>query len=212
MVSAWLPKRMSSNPTPSRAWLLPGADFNERPIPVTRQPFRTWFRVHRASSPPILFGKSPQHRFSHQDCPYPLLYVGATIQTCLWEVFGDDLFQGKRTISEGKWRGSCVSQITVPELGLCAVTLERTRDAMSVDGASLLAADLAVPQAWGLAVQRHPAGFHGVKYSGRFMDQPCLALFDRGTLQAQLKATVLGGLNDLDAAVDWLHEPKAALV
>ncbi len=203
---------MSSKPAPRRALLLPGADFDQRPIPVTRQPLRTWFRVNRAGSPPILFGKFPHHRFSHPDCPYPLLYVGATIQTCLWEVFGDDIFQGKRTISEGKWRGSCVSQITVPEVGVCAVTLERTRDAMSVDRASLLAANLAAPQAWGLAVQRHPAGFQAIKYASRFVDQPCLALFDRGTLQSRLKAKVLGGLNDLDAAVDWLQERKAALV
>ena len=203
---------MSSNPAPSRALLLPGADFDQQPVPVTRQPLRTWFRVHRAGSPPILFSKSLHHRFSHRDCPYPLLYVGATIQTCLWEVFGDDIFQGRRTISEGRWRGSCVSQFTVPELNLCALTLERTRDAMSVDRASILAANLAVPQSWGLAVQRHPAGFQAIKYSSRFMDQPCLALFDRGTLQSRLKAKVLGGLNDLDAAVDWLHERKAALV
>ncbi|SRR6266446_10428014 len=203
---------MSSDPTPSRALLLPGADFDQRPIPVTRQPLRAWFRVHRTGSPPILFGKSAHHRFSHRDCPYALLYVGATIQTCLWEVFGDDIFQGRRTISEGKWRGSCVSQIILPELHLCAVTLQRTRDAMSVDRASLLAADLAVPQAWGLAVQRHPAGFQAVKYSSRFVDQACLALFDCGTLQARLKATRLGGLNDLDATVAWLHERKAALV
>lgn len=203
---------MSNKPAPSRPLLLPGADLDQRPIPVTRQPLRTWFRVHRTGSPPILFGRFPHHRFSHPDCPYALLYVGATIQTCLWEMFGDDIFQGKRTISEGRWRGSCVSQISVPEVGVCAVTLERTRDAMSVDRASLLAASLAVPQAWGLAVQRHPAGFQGIKYSSRFMDQPCLALFDRGALQSHLKARVLGGLNGLDATVDWLHERKVALV
>jgi hypothetical protein len=81
-----------------------------------------------------------------------------------------------------------------------------------VDRATLLAADLAVPQAWGLAVQRHPAGFQAIKHSSRFMDQGCVALFDREKLQARLKITALGGLNDLDATVDWLHERKAALV
>jgi hypothetical protein len=212
MRSASLPRRMSSDPSPSRVLVLPGSDFNQKPIPVTPQRLRIWFRVHRAGAPPILFGNSPHHRFSHRECPYPLLYVGASIQTCLWEVFGDDVFRGKRTISETRWRSSCISQITVPALGLCALTLERTRDAMNVDRASLLAADLTVPQAWGLAVQRHPAGFHAIKYSSRFMDQACLALFDRGTFRVELKAELLGALNDLDAAVDWLHERKAALV
>ncbi len=197
---------------PARAWLRPGADFERLPIPITRQPRRTWFRVHRAGASPIAFGKFPHHRFSHRDCSYPLLYVGATIQTCLWEVFGDDIFQGRRTISEGKWRGSHLSQITVPELGVCAVTLERTRETMGVDRASLLAADLAVPQAWGLAVQRHPAAFQGIKYASRFIDQACLALFDRGGLHAQLNVRDLGALSELDAAVDWLHDRQAALV
>lgn len=203
---------MSSKPKPARALLRPGPDFDQREIPVTRQPLRHWFRVHKSGSSPIVFGTFLHHRFSHQDCPHPLLYVGATIQTCLWEVFGDDIFQEKRTIAEGKWRGSSISQITVPEVRVCAVSLERTRDAMGVDKASLLAADLTVPQAWGLAVQRHPASFQGIKYSSRFLDQPCLALFDQDKLIVQLKVTHLGELSDLDVAADWLHERGAALV
>ena len=159
-----------------------------------------------------MFGKFPHHRFSHPNCPDPLFYVGATIQTCLWEYFGDDVFQGIRAIAAGKWRGSCLSQILVPELKVCAVGLERTRDAMSVDKASLMATDLTVPQAWGLAIQGHPAGFEAIKYPSRFLDQPCLALFDRGGLQAKLKSTALGALSNLDAAVDWLDERKAPLV
>lgn len=203
---------MSSKPKPARALLRPAADFDQREIPVTRQPVRHWFRVHKSDSSPIVFGTFAHHRFSHPDCPYLLLYVGATIQTCLWEVFGDDIFLGKRTISGGKWQGSSVSQITVPEVRVCAVSLERTRDAMGVDKAGLFAADLTIPQAWGLAMQRHPASFQGINYSSRFLDQPCLALFDRDKLRAQLKVTHLGELSDLDVAVDWLHERGAALV
>jgi len=100
----------------------------------------------------------------------------------------------------------------VPQLRVCAVSQELTRDAMEVDKASLLATDLSVPQAWGLAVQQHPAAFDGIKYSSRFINQPCLALFDRGGMAAQLQETLLGSLNNLDAAVDWLDERKAALV
>jgi len=44
------------------------------------------------------------------------------------------------------------------------------------------------------------------------VDQPCLALFDRGGLQSKLRVTELGALSDLDTPVDWLHERKAALV
>ncbi len=83
---------------------------------------------------------------------------------------------------------------------------------MGVDRASLLAADLAIPQAWGLAVQEHPAAFRAIKYSSRFMDQLCLGLFDRDRPALHIKAKPLGALNDLDAAVNWLHERKVALV
>lgn len=134
------------------------------------------------------------------------------MQTCLWEYFGDDLFQGKRVISAAKWSGSLISQIVIPDLKVCAVSLERTRDAMSVDRASLLAADLNVPQAWGLAVQGHPANFEAIRYSSRFLDQHCLALFDRGGLSTRLQVNALGGLSQLNAAVDWLDERKAVLV
>lgn len=203
---------MPSSPNPGRAQLKPGADFNQRAIPVTQQSGRIWFRVHRSGAPGAQFGKFPHHRFSHPDCPFPLFYVGASIQTCLWEYFGDDVFQGQRVISAAKWEGCCLSQILVPELKVCAVSLERTRDAMSVDKASLMAAALAIPQAWGLAVQGHPAGFEAIRYASRFLDQSCLALFDRGGLQAKLQVKLLGALRNLDAAADWLDERKAALV
>jgi len=203
---------MPNNPAPGRAWLRPGTDFPQRVIPVTRQPRRLWFRVHKTGTEAVCFGKFPHHRFSHPHSPFPLLYVGSTLQTCLWEYFGDDVFHGQRVISAAKWGGCCLSQILVPELKVCAVNLERTRDAMSVDRASLMAADLDIPQAWALAVQEHHAAFEAIKYSSRFLDQPCLALFDRDGLSAKLQATSLGALTDLEAAVDWLDERKAALV
>ena len=58
----------------------------------------------------------------------------------------------------------------------------------------------------------HPAAFEAIKYASRFLDQPCLALFDRGGFQSKLQVKALGALSDLDAAVDWLNERKAALV
>jgi hypothetical protein len=203
---------MRSNPGPTRVLLRPGQDFGQRLIPVTRQPSRVWYRVHRSAVPAVDFGLLPFHRFSHDRCPHPILYLGASIQTCLWEVFGDDVFQGQRAIALSKWSGRQVSQINVPELAVCALNLAQTRDAAGVDKASLLATDLSIPQAWGLAVQQHSAGFQAIKYSSRFVDQPCLALFDLEGLAGQLKAGRLGDLVDLDTTVDWLHDRKAALV
>ena len=203
---------MPSKSTPARTLLRPAQDFNTKAIPVTRQPARIWFRVHRKVVPALDFGIHSHHRFSHANCPHPLLYVGPNLQTCLWEVFGEDVFQGSRTIAASKWTEICVSQITVPELKVCAISTEKTRDAMGVEKGSLLAVDFAITQEWGLAIQQHLAGFQAVKYTSRFVDQPCLALFDRGGLKSKLKVKLLGDLENLDDAVDWLHERKAALV
>lgn len=203
---------MPSKSISARPLLRPAQDFNTKTIPVTRQPKREWFRVHRGTAPALDFGIHSYHRYSHSNCPYPLLYVGSNLQTCLWEVFGDDIFQGSRTISASKWTHRCVSQITIPELKVCAVSTEKTREAMGVDKGTLLAVNLAIPQEWGLAIQQHPAGFQALKYTSRFVDQPCLALFEPGDLKSKLKVKLLGDLENLDAAVDWLHDRKAALV
>ena len=83
---------------------------------------------------------------------------------------------------------------------------------MSVDKASLLATNLEIPQLWALAIQKHPAAFQAIKYTSRFLDQPCLALFDRDDLKTRLQIKPLGPLNNLDAAIDWLDDRNAALV
>ena len=115
-------------------------------------------------------------------------------------------------ISAARWNGCHLSQIVVPSVRVCAVSQEPTRDAMGVDKSSLLAADLGIPQAWGRAVQEHPAAFAALRYSSRFLDLPCLALFDRGGMPARLQVKSLGPLSNLDAAVDWLDARQAALV
>jgi hypothetical protein len=203
---------MPSKPAPPRTLYQPGADFHQRAIPVTRQPRRNWFRVHRSGSPAIQFGIRPHHRFSHAKCPFLLLYAGSSLSVCLWEYFGDDVLGGRHVISAARWNGCSLSQIGVPQVKACAINLEATRNVMGIDKASLLAADISIPQAWGLAVQQHPAAFEALKYSSRFIDQPCLALFDRGDMAAQLQERLLGPLNSLDAAVDWLDERKVELV
>lgn len=130
----------------------------------------------------------------------------------LWEYFGDDIFNNRHVISAARWHGCSISRILVPPLKVCAVNLEPTRHALGVDKASLMAADISIPQQWGLAVQQHPIRFGGLKYSSRFVNQPCLALFDRGGMAARLQVTLLGELSGLDAAVNWLDEHEAALV
>ena len=203
---------MSSSSTPIRPLYMPVLDFSSRSVPVTHQAARSWFRVHRTGALAVQFGIHAHHRFSHPKSPFPLLYVGGSIPTCLWEYFGDDVFGGNRVISARKWDGCSLSKIEVPQLIVCAFGQESTRDSMGVDKASLLSTDLAVPQAWALAVQEHPSAFGAIKYNSRFIDQQCLALFDRSGMRAKIRETLLGPLNSLDAAVNWLDSRKASLV
>ena len=141
-----------------------------------------------------------------------MLYAGTNVSVCLWEYFGDDVFGGRHVISLAKWAACSLSQIQIPQLKVCAVNLEGTRNAMGVDKASLLASDLSVPQEWGLAMQQHPSNFEGIKYTSRFVDLPCVALFERGGMAGRLQEKLFGELNQLDEAVDWLEAHKVALV
>ena len=204
---------MSSNPAAGRrAPYLPGPDFSTLRTPVSRQPKRDWFRVHRSGVPAIDFGIRPHHRFSHPDSSFSLLYVGMSISTCLWEYFGDDVFRGKQVISKRKWDRCSLSKIKVPPLQVCSMDEPKTREAMRVDAASLLAPELSIPQAWALAIQGHPSDFEAIKYLSRFSGEPCLALLGRPRIKAQVEETPLGSLNDLDEAVQWLTERGAALL
>lgn len=191
---------------------LPGSDFSSLSIPISRQPKRHWFRVHRSERPAIDFGIRPHHRFSHPESPFPLLYVGGSLSTCLWEYFGDDVFRGRQVISKVKWDGCRLSRIEVAQLRVCSMSDGRTREAMRVDVSAVYDADLQIPQSWSLAIQRHPSGFEAIRYLSRFSDEPCLAVFDRSGIQDRLKETPMGSLNELDEAVQWLTERGAALV
>lgn len=191
---------------------LPGSAFNSLSIPMSRQPKRHWFRVHRSERPAIDFGIRPHHRFSHPESPFPLLYVGGSLSTCLWEYFGDDVFRGRQVISRVKWDGCSLSRIEVAQLRVCSLGDGRTREAMRVDVSAVYDEDLQIPQSWSLAIQRHPSGFEAIRYLSRFSDEPCLAVFDRSGIQDRLKETPMGSLNELDEAVQWLTERGAALV
>jgi hypothetical protein len=204
---------MSNDPSSGRRdTYLPRSDFNSLSIPMSRQPKRHWFRVHRSELPAIDFGIRPYHRFSHPESLFPLLYVGASLSTCLWEYFGDDIFRRRQVISKVKWDGCSLSRIEVPQLRVCSMGDGRTREVMRVDVSAVYDADLQMPQSWSLAIQRHPSGFEAIQYLSRFSDEPCLAVFDRSGIHDRLKEIPMGSLNELDEAVQWLTERGAALV
>src|SRR5438128_2475779 len=123
---------MSHNPA-VRTIRLPPANFPTLRIPRTRQPARNWFRVHQSRFGALHFSLNTEHRFSHTDCPWPFLYLALDIGNCLFERFGDQAYDGQRTIPQSLWAAHGVTSVLVPELHLCDLTNARTLSALTVD-------------------------------------------------------------------------------
>src|SRR5580692_5506045 len=112
---------MSSNPV-IRPIRLPPSNFAQTKISSRRVAERTWYRVHQAQLDAIHFTLNPGHRFSHSRCPYPILYLGADIDTCFFERFGGFLYQQAKTLSASFWQAHNVAAIRVPEIHACDLT------------------------------------------------------------------------------------------
>jgi hypothetical protein len=201
---------MASNPA-VRALRLPSANLDEIRIPRTRQPAQKWYRVHQSKYPAVHFSLSTSHRFSHRDCPHPFLYLAADVDTCLFERFGDKAYDQQKAIAQSLWEAHCVSAVRVPEVCICDLTRTRTLSALRVDLSALMHNELATPQAWGLALQRHPAQFQAIRFRSRFNSKACLTLFQCGGIEKRLRETLLGPLSECDAAVEWLDKHKVSL-
>jgi len=168
--------------------------------------------VHPRLSSAIFFNLKPAHRYSHPNCPFPILYVAIDPQTCLWEVFGDAVFDHGRALPKTQWDDLVISLIHVPDLHLCDLSKTTTRGALTVDLAALMNDDLDVPQEWGLAIQMHPSQVAAVKFKSRFTGNACLAIFDRGGIRRQLRETSPVSLSQFDPALSWLTKHQVTLV
>src|SRR6266567_3494809 len=201
---------MSSDPA-VRTLRLPSADLGSVRIPKARQPKRLWFRVHPSKYRATHFSLKDIHRFSHPECLFPVLYLGTDIATCLFETFADKIYDRKKAVAYSLWRTRSVSAIAVPEIHVCDLTNAKTLSALMVDLGALMHNELKTPQEWGLAIQRHPANFQGIKFRSRYNHKVCLALFQRDGIEKQIRETALGALAINDAAADWLHNHKVSL-
>jgi hypothetical protein len=191
---------------------LPPPALGTQKLPSTRQIARAWFRVHLRDLGAIFFNLKTTHRYSHPKCPCPILYVAIDPETCLWEVFGDALFDKGHALPKTQWDDMLISTINVPPLRLCDLSKTTTRGALSVDLAALMSEDLSVPQEWGLAIQLHPSHVPAIKFKSRFTGNACLAIFDRAGIRQQLRETPLSPLNQFDPALNWLTKHQVALV
>jgi hypothetical protein len=190
----------------------PVPDFADLVLPVTSYPARALWRVHARDASAIHFGLHPGHRFSHPECAVGVLYLAESPATCLWERFGDDVLNPDARVSLALWITRALSQVQVPDLRLCDLTDDRTRSRAKVDVSALIHPDLSIPQAWGLAIQRHPAGFDGLRYRSRFNQEPCVALFGRQSVVSRLGEARVADLVDAPEAEEFLSRHQVALV
>jgi hypothetical protein len=196
----------------SRPIRLPARDFSGRALPVATLRRLESLRVHSTAFPAVAFRKIEAHRFSHPDAPGGLLYLACDLETCLWECFGDSILDPGAIIARAAWENRRLSRVrSGTSLRLCDLTELATRRALGVDQSALKHTDLAVPQAWGLAIQTHPDQVDGIRYLSRFTSRPCLAIFERPGRVSDLAESALGLLPDLDEAEEFLAENFIAL-
>ena len=141
-----------------------------------------------------------------------MLYVGIDPKTCLWERFGDSIFDDAYTLAKSIWDDSVISYVDVPVLHLCDLSRVLTRSLVTVDLSALMHDDISVPQEWGWRIQQHPSQVPAIKFRSRFTNAACLALFERKSLKSQLKERLIGPLNRFDPALDWLTQSEVTLV
>jgi hypothetical protein len=169
-----------------------------------------WIRVHSTKYSAIHFGKHANNRFTPKHSPFGVLCVGENLQTVLFELFGDEMIKDDHRIRTYRWTSYQVSSLQLPQVSVCDFSDPHTLAALGVDLASLMAADLQVPQAWALAIMNHSANVDGIHYQSRFTPGHCLALFDRRNITIQ--TTPLGPLSNLPEANDFLDEFEFSLV
>src|SRR5438067_1642429 len=107
-------------------------------IPVTQQANRLWFRVHQSKFPAKFFSLNGSHRFSDPKCRFAVLYLATDMATCLFERFGDAMYDRRMAIANSLWIASSVSCLRVPRLKICDLTRPRTLSALRVDLAALM--------------------------------------------------------------------------
>lgn len=199
---------MSSTRRPLR---LPPPNFDSLGVPVRECAAQTLIRVHERGLSALYFSRNPDHRFSHPGAPFPFLYLGDVLETCLFERFGDEMNGPECAIPQGLWFSRCVSTVRVPKLRMCDLTSKETWSRAKIDLAAVHHHDLAVPQQWGLAIQNHPTGFQGIIYPSRFHGI-CFVIFDRGGLSTRLREYLVNDLGPLEDADRFLAAHRVTLV
>jgi len=204
---------MSSSKTPDygrRAVYKPAPDFTRRKIPVSILNGGVLLRLHVTDRPALFFGRRAGNRFTPENSPRGVMYLGEDLDTCIFEVFGDEMLEKRCLIRAFRWMNYSVSKIGFEGLRVCDFADAVTATAAGVDLASLMAQDLEAPQAWSRAVMNHPSGFQAIRYASRFTGRHALALFDLPC--RSLSATMIGPLHAISEAGKFLDRYEVTIV
>lgn len=201
----------------ARPIYLPAKNFNDRQIPASNLPTQTWWRIHAVQRQALNFSTNPGHRFSPSENAVEVLYLAADINTCLWEIFGDEILAGSTVLSLAAWSTRVISKIHLsPTLvsthKLCNLNSTATRTALGCDLSSLFHHDLSIPQKWAEAIQKHPKSFAGLLYTSRFTRKRCLALFSPPSNKKKLKVLNTTPLTENTHTLTFLTKNKIALI
>lgn len=165
------------------------ASFDQRPIPVRESRSRSglsWFRLYRVAYSNQFF-PSKGSRLTPSSGAFPCVYLAASLETTVAEVWGDRLAAHREMGGEiyvithrqaSQWGYLKVVELPT-NLRLCDLTDSDTRLAVGIESGSLYSTDLAVPQLWAERIARHPAHFDGICYRSRHTDELCLVLWTR---------------------------------
>lgn len=190
---------------------LPGKELTERELPVWEGGV-TFVRVHETGRSPCFFSRNPAHRYSPVEGLWTVCYVAETVETCLWERFGDDVLSPGARVSRSLWMTRSVTRGRVDGLRICDLTEAVVRECCRVDLSALQHTDLSIPQAWSRALQEHPARFDALRYGSRFDGGACLALFGREGLEHRVRLEGTVALAMMEEGERFLDERGIALV
>jgi hypothetical protein len=171
-----------------------------------------WFRTHPSTQPAIYFSKRSGARFTPEHSPFGVLYAAGDITTSLFEVFGDEMFENDHRIRAFRWLNYSVSKLTIPRVKICNLASPQVCSSLNVELGTLMGQEFGATQVWALAIMEHRAEAHGIVYRSRFTQRTCLALFDRGGTASQVEEELVGSLDNLPEANEFLDQYRCIVV
>lgn len=179
---------------------LPPADLDRRsPELVTLPAGEAFHRFYTAKWNPVFFDSSREGRFNAPDTSYGVLYAAKGVDGAFAETFlrnpgrtliDDMLLRRKAYVRLSSSRALTLIRLAGPGLARLGATAEVAHSGLPYT----------VPQAWSLALLRHPIGADGIAYHARHDDTAvCYALFDRAASAVEELERVV----DLDQEWFW---------